>query len=223
MLLWIYLFIFIFCALFFRSGDEFWISNHVDRWSPAFGWRKKKQKTTTFLQGLHPSPLLPSWRHCTKRAACSGTAVNISTLTARTEECAERGGEKVKRSRFFWIQLENYRARTARHAPNGGHFNVFAARTPSPPLASSLRSRGDRIGPEPRMELPAAGEHVFAVEGIEKKRIRKVTAGGKRRVHGVEMLHLLECEPNPIFFSLLTPPSQGKIEYLVKWRGWSPK
>lgn len=24
------------------------------------------------------------------------------------------------------------------------------------------------------MELPAAGEHVFAVEGIEKKRIRKV-------------------------------------------------
>ncbi|XP_061557129.1 E3 SUMO-protein ligase CBX4 isoform X2 [Phycodurus eques] len=39
-----------------------------------------------------------------------------------------------------------------------------------------------------RMELPAAGGHVFAVEGIEKKRIRK-----------------------------------GKIEYLVKWRGWSPK
>ncbi|KAL0993140.1 hypothetical protein UPYG_G00103740 [Umbra pygmaea] len=38
------------------------------------------------------------------------------------------------------------------------------------------------------MELPAAGEHVFAVEGIEKKRIRK-----------------------------------GKMEYLVKWRGWSPK
>ncbi|XP_004071730.1 E3 SUMO-protein ligase CBX4 [Oryzias latipes] len=38
------------------------------------------------------------------------------------------------------------------------------------------------------MELPAAGEHVFAVEGIEKKRLRK-----------------------------------GKIEYLVKWRGWSPK
>ncbi|KAL1006085.1 hypothetical protein UPYG_G00067720 [Umbra pygmaea] len=38
------------------------------------------------------------------------------------------------------------------------------------------------------MELPAAGEHVFAVESIEKKRNRK-----------------------------------GKIEYLVKWRGWSPK
>lgn len=38
------------------------------------------------------------------------------------------------------------------------------------------------------MELPAAGEHVFAVESIEKKRIRK-----------------------------------GRIEYLVKWRGWSPK
>ncbi|KAK1162228.1 E3 SUMO-protein ligase CBX4-like [Acipenser oxyrinchus oxyrinchus] len=38
------------------------------------------------------------------------------------------------------------------------------------------------------MELPAAGEHVFAVESIEKKRIRK-----------------------------------GRVEYLVKWRGWSVK
>ncbi|XP_023647788.2 E3 SUMO-protein ligase CBX4 isoform X1 [Paramormyrops kingsleyae] len=38
------------------------------------------------------------------------------------------------------------------------------------------------------MELPAAGEHVFAVESIEKKRTRK-----------------------------------GRTEYLVKWRGWSPK
>ncbi|XP_010766757.1 E3 SUMO-protein ligase CBX4 [Notothenia coriiceps] len=38
------------------------------------------------------------------------------------------------------------------------------------------------------MELPAAGEHVFAVESIEKKRSRK-----------------------------------GRFEYLVKWRGWSPK
>uniref|UniRef100_A0A8C9FHJ3 Chromo domain-containing protein n=1 Tax=Pavo cristatus TaxID=9049 RepID=A0A8C9FHJ3_PAVCR len=37
------------------------------------------------------------------------------------------------------------------------------------------------------MELPAVGEHVFAVESIEKKRIRK-----------------------------------GRVEYLVKWRGWSP-
>ncbi|ROL42951.1 E3 SUMO-protein ligase CBX4 [Anabarilius grahami] len=38
------------------------------------------------------------------------------------------------------------------------------------------------------MDLPAVGEHVFAVEGIEKKRLRK-----------------------------------GRIEYLVKWRGWSAK
>ncbi|XP_076871584.1 E3 SUMO-protein ligase CBX4-like isoform X2 [Brachyhypopomus gauderio] len=41
---------------------------------------------------------------------------------------------------------------------------------------------------EAKMELPAAGEHVFAVESIEKKRIRK-----------------------------------GRFEYLVKWRGWSPR
>ncbi|KAM9856726.1 E3 SUMO-protein ligase CBX4-like [Aulostomus maculatus] len=38
------------------------------------------------------------------------------------------------------------------------------------------------------MELPAVGDHVFAVESIEKKRSRK-----------------------------------GRVEYLVKWRGWSPK
>ncbi|KAM4749789.1 E3 SUMO-protein ligase CBX4-like [Anableps anableps] len=38
------------------------------------------------------------------------------------------------------------------------------------------------------MDLPAAGEHVFAVESIEKKRSRK-----------------------------------GRVEYLVKWRGWSPR
>ncbi|XP_053231529.1 E3 SUMO-protein ligase CBX4 [Podarcis raffonei] len=38
------------------------------------------------------------------------------------------------------------------------------------------------------MELPTVGEHVFAVESIEKKRIRK-----------------------------------GRVEYLVKWRGWSSK
>ncbi|XP_051571513.1 E3 SUMO-protein ligase CBX4-like [Myxocyprinus asiaticus] len=38
------------------------------------------------------------------------------------------------------------------------------------------------------MDLPAVGEHVFAVEGIEKKRLRK-----------------------------------GRIEYLVKWRGWAAK
>lgn len=38
------------------------------------------------------------------------------------------------------------------------------------------------------MELPAAGEHVFAVESIDKKRVRK-----------------------------------GRVEYLVKWRGWSSK
>ncbi|XP_023666337.1 E3 SUMO-protein ligase CBX4-like [Paramormyrops kingsleyae] len=38
------------------------------------------------------------------------------------------------------------------------------------------------------MDLPATGEHVFAVESIEKKRFKK-----------------------------------GRIEYLVKWRGWSSK
>ncbi|CAL8389655.1 unnamed protein product [Arctogadus glacialis] len=50
-------------------------------------------------------------------------------------------------------------------------------------------NRGSPPPPPPSdMELPAAGEHVFAVESIEKRRNRK-----------------------------------GRVEYLVKWRGWSPK
>ncbi|XP_053151442.1 E3 SUMO-protein ligase CBX4 [Hemicordylus capensis] len=52
-------------------------------------------------------------------------------------------------------------------------------RAPSSPSSRSHPSK---------MELPAVGEHVFAVESIEKKRIRK-----------------------------------GRVEYLVKWRGWSSK
>lgn len=72
------------------------------------------------------------------------------------------------------------------------------------------------------MELPAAGEHVFAVEGIEKKRIRKVTARGERapqkRAPDVEKYcRLTRASP-------FSPPLlQGKVEYLVKWRGWPPK
>lgn len=50
------------------------------------------------------------------------------------------------------------------------------------------QKKGELLPLYRKMELPAAGEHVFAVESIEKKRSRK-----------------------------------GKVEYLVKWRGWSPK
>uniref|UniRef100_A0AAY4AIQ7 Chromo domain-containing protein n=1 Tax=Denticeps clupeoides TaxID=299321 RepID=A0AAY4AIQ7_9TELE len=56
--------------------------------------------------------------------------------------------------------------------------------TPQPRGAGAAAA----YSPAPRMELPAVGEHVFAVESIEKRRIRK-----------------------------------GRLEYLVKWRGWSPK
>lgn len=71
------------------------------------------------------------------------------------------------------------------------------------------------------MELPAVGEHVFAVESIEKKRIRKVRrerggeaergAAGGRAVGPAERRVFASRAP------------QGRVEYLVKWRGWSPK
>ncbi|XP_027874545.1 E3 SUMO-protein ligase CBX4 [Xiphophorus couchianus] len=53
---------------------------------------------------------------------------------------------------------------------------------------SAVRETGESPLFRWKMELPAAGEHVFAVESIEKKRSRK-----------------------------------GRVEYLVKWRGWSPR
>lgn len=76
------------------------------------------------------------------------------------------------------------------------------------------------------MELPAAGEHVFAVEGIEKKRIRKVTEKQflqkkkPQNAPAVEKYWRLTWVWHEHNFSSL---SQGKVEYLVKWRGWSPK
>lgn len=50
------------------------------------------------------------------------------------------------------------------------------ARTERDPPAFGPPLHSAAIGLIRGMELPAAGEHVFAVEGIEKKRIRKVAA-----------------------------------------------
>lgn len=84
------------------------------------------------------------------------------------------------------------------------------------------------------MELPAVGEHVFAVESIEKKRIRKVGrrgGGGKGAAAGAAREEAGRgwggCGPEPgiprkLMECCLFPP-QGRVEYLVKWRGWSPK
>lgn len=71
------------------------------------------------------------------------------------------------------------------------------------------------------MELPAAGEHVFAVEGIEKKRIRKVTARGSVLcTNAPQTPRMLALDTS---LTIFPPLLQGKVEYLVKWRGWSPK
>ncbi|KAI4879122.1 hypothetical protein NFI96_014829 [Prochilodus magdalenae] len=53
------------------------------------------------------------------------------------------------------------------------------------------------------MELSAAGDRVFAAEAILKRRVRKVL--------GVVNYHV------PLF------SSQGRMEYLVKWKGWAIK
>lgn len=66
-------------------------------------------------------------------------------------------------------------------------------------LARSLQT-GSRDG----MDLPAVGEHVFAVEGIEKKRLRKVKLPRTRTtVNGAEDIFVvpLLCPTHfPSFF-----------------------
>lgn len=77
------------------------------------------------------------------------------------------------------------------------------------------------------MELSAVGERVFAAESIIKRRIRKVDA----------MCNILyftlksnNAPPPCAVVSLqadevmsVSDVTQGRIEYLVKWKGWSPK
>ncbi|XP_045897092.1 E3 SUMO-protein ligase CBX4 [Micropterus dolomieu] len=102
-------------------------------------------------------------------------------LIARTVDCAKEGlRERERRSAGGNTVGFGYNWKTTKRAPSGRHIDGCV--TNISPTPRPLRSDSGE------MELPAAGEHVFAVEGIEKKRIRK-----------------------------------GKIEYLVKWRGWSPK
>uniref|UniRef100_A0A4W5QPL5 Chromobox homolog 4 (Pc class homolog, Drosophila) n=1 Tax=Hucho hucho TaxID=62062 RepID=A0A4W5QPL5_9TELE len=121
------------------------------------------------------------------KSSCSPTSVDCGYLSAcvcvreREKREGKRATERARRSKReeWWREYNlvsyNWKTTKGENAPSERRHQ-----------RTSTFVRFKRI--QPRMELPAAGEHVFAVEGIEKKRIRK-----------------------------------GKIEYLVKWRGWSPK
>lgn len=71
------------------------------------------------------------------------------------------------------------------------------------------------------MDLPAVGEHVFAVEGIEKKRLRKVKLPKTRT--NVTVNDAEDAFVVPVLYPMHFRRFQGRIEYLVKWRGWSAK
>lgn len=99
--------------------------------------------------------------------------------------------------------------------------------------------------PLSKMELSAVGERVFAAESIIKRRIRKVSPFSGRaiapcvrvRVSGPSGQsgpaspgrsatplppppRLPASSPTPLFFLSVF---QGRIEYLVKWKGWAIK
>ena len=144
------------------------------------------------MQGLHlPPPLLTSctelelvreescsqphhceylYAHSQRRGVCGG----------RESERGERGGGgNTVGFGHNWKTTKR-----AQHAPSGRHIDGCRSQhfTYSPPPPRRRRPPCDRI--QARMELPAAGEHVFAVEGIEKKRIRKVTERERERERG---------------------------------------
>lgn len=80
------------------------------------------------------------------------------------------------------------------------------------------------------MELSAVGERVFAAESIIKRRIRKVgvrcNVPFSPRALDITHRHLL-IPPLPCklmkYLLFVSDGMQGRIEYLVKWKGWSPK
>ncbi len=78
--------------------------------------------------------------------------------------------------------------------------------------------RGFLFGAKADMEeLSAVGEQVFDAECILNKRLRKVRAVD----HGHFYLRVfLRLFTSVLRLSVLF---QGKLEFLVKWRGWSSK
>ncbi|XP_045428131.1 E3 SUMO-protein ligase CBX4 isoform X2 [Pipistrellus kuhlii] len=101
---------------------------------------------------------------------------SVSAERSRSRSGRRGGGACGRRRRRRQRGQRGRLRRSGRGAPAGGSGVCGGAGHPRPARSG------------PAMELPAVGEHVFAVESIEKKRIRK-----------------------------------GRVEYLVKWRGWSPK
>lgn len=100
------------------------------------------------------------------------------------------------------------------------------------------------------MELSAVGERVFAAESIIKRRIRRVRVPFfDKNVSLFENVFLNACvckrvlditasntsytasaaaagselTTNKCFSSLACAMAQGRMEYLVKWKGWSQK
>ncbi|XP_063816812.1 E3 SUMO-protein ligase CBX4 [Pseudophryne corroboree] len=102
-----------------------------------------------------------------------------------------KGSAAIHHARGQSVRCSGSRVQTARASRSSGAGSGGGDRrrcSASTELQRAHRARSSGPLHPGSMELPAAGEHVFAVESIEKKRIRK-----------------------------------GRVEYLVKWRGWSSK
>lgn len=78
--------------------------------------------------------------------------------------------------------------------------------------------KGCSLGVKADMEeLSAVGEQVFDAECILNKRLRKVRAAAHGHGYPTAFQRLFS---NPLPLLVLF---QGKLEFLVKWRGWSSK
>lgn len=93
------------------------------------------------------------------------------------QNCGLREGGREREVEGIHLDLDTTGKLPSTHCTHQAEKHIDGASPAFSLLNSSPPHRpGDRI--RTRMELPAAGEHVFAVEGIEKKRIRKVTTRG---------------------------------------------
>lgn len=74
------------------------------------------------------------------------------------------------------------------------------------------------------MELSAVGERVFAAESIIKRRIRKVRGPWFHQNVNQNAAFVILMSPCKLSHACcVSDGMQGRLEYLVKWKGWSPK
>lgn len=176
---------------------EFQITSTVEVQLLDEGKKTKKHNLSARSSPISPPPVLTSLheKSCLQRHRCEYLYAHCQDRGV----CRERRREGEEKSIFLdptgKLPGAHGAARTERRA-----FQRFRRAHPlsSPRLLTAIKRRSDRTGAENGAACRRRAR--LRGGGHRKEAHSEGNSGGKRRVHGVEMLHLLECEPNPIFF-----------------------